>query len=66
MQTPVRGRAADGLRIGDRVLVRLAKAGETLERFDTVHLVRSADGSGGPPRIEGSVATYRGEGGNFG
>ena len=47
------------LRIGDRVWFRPAKAGEPLERFDTVHLVE--DG-----RLVESVPTYRGEGKNFG
>ncbi len=82
VQTPVCGRAADDLRIGDRVLVRPAKAGETLERFDVVHLVGRAGAAGetaragrsvaegdspaGAPRLVGEVATYRGEGRNFG
>ncbi len=58
VQTPLRGAAAR-LAIGDRVLFRPAKSGETLERFDTVHLTR--DG-----RVVGAVPTYRGEGRNFG
>ena len=59
VQTPVRGDPAQGLRIGDRVWFRPAKAGEPLERFDTLHLV---DGD----RLVGSVPTYRGEAKNFG
>jgi D-serine deaminase-like pyridoxal phosphate-dependent protein len=59
VQTPLRGEDADGLAIGDRVWLRGAKAGELLERFDTVHLV-----SGG--RLVDSVPSYRGEGRNFG
>lgn len=59
VQTPLRGPRAAELAIGDWVLMRPAKAGEPLERFDTVHLV-----SGG--RVVGQVPTYRGEGRNFG
>ncbi|WP_406288898.1 amino acid deaminase/aldolase [Embleya sp. NBC_00896] len=54
-QTPLRGRAADALRIGDRVWLRHAKAGELCERFERVHLV-SGD------RVVDEVPTYRGEG----
>lgn len=59
VQTPVRGRAARALRLGDRVWLRHAKAGEPAERFDTYHLVRGGE------RVA-SVPTYRGEGRNFG
>jgi D-serine deaminase-like pyridoxal phosphate-dependent protein len=59
VQTPVHGRTARGLRIGDRVWFRHAKAGEMCERFDELHLI---DGD----RIGGTVPTYRGEGRNFG
>ena len=55
VQTPVLGAAAAGLRIGDRVYLRHAKAGELCERFDRLHLV-----SGG--EIVDEVPTYRGEG----
>lgn len=55
VQTPVRGRAAAGLRLGDNVYLRHAKAGELCERFDTLHLV-----SGG--EVVDEVPTYRGEG----
>jgi D-serine deaminase-like pyridoxal phosphate-dependent protein len=54
VQTPLLGRGAAGLRIGDRVWFRHAKAGELCERFDVVHLVR------GDAIVE-SVPTYRGE-----
>lgn len=59
VQTPVKGEAASDLHVGDRVLMRHAKAGEMCERFDTVALV-GADAS-----VE-VVPTYRGEGRNFG
>jgi len=58
VQTPVRGKAAKGLTVGDRVVMRHAKAGEMCERFDHVVLV---DAHG---RTE-TVPTYRGEGKNF-
>jgi D-serine deaminase-like pyridoxal phosphate-dependent protein len=59
VQTPVLGAAADGLRLGDRVWLRHAKAGEPAERFPTYHLVS------GDTLVE-SVPTYRGEGQSFG
>ena len=40
VQTPLQGRAADGLALGDRVWLRYAKAGEMCERFDELHLRR--------------------------
>ncbi len=55
VQTPVRGRAAAGLEIGDRVYLRHAKAGELCERFDTLYLVQG-------DAIVDEVPTYRGEG----
>ncbi|GAA0357371.1 amino acid deaminase/aldolase [Actinoallomurus spadix] len=58
VQTPLLGAAADGLRIGDRVWFRHAKAGELCERFDGLHLV---DGE----RVVDTVPTYRGEGRTF-
>ncbi len=54
-QTPLRGRIADSLGIGDRVWMRHAKAGELCERFNSLHLI-SGD------RIVDEVPTYRGEG----
>jgi D-serine deaminase-like pyridoxal phosphate-dependent protein len=59
VQTPLRGPAADGLRLGDRVWFRHAKAGELLERFDAVQLV---DGGA----VTAALPTYRGEGQTFG
>jgi D-serine deaminase-like pyridoxal phosphate-dependent protein len=53
VQTPLHGAA--GLRIGDRVWMRHAKAGELCERFDALHLIRG-------DRVVETVATYRGEG----
>jgi D-serine deaminase-like pyridoxal phosphate-dependent protein len=58
VQTPLRGRAAGALRVGDRVWFRHAKAGELCERFDALHLV---DGD----RITATAPTYRGEGRTF-
>jgi D-serine deaminase-like pyridoxal phosphate-dependent protein len=55
VQTPVIGAAAASLRVGDRVYLRHAKAGELCERFDRLYLV-----SGG--EIVDEVPTYRGEG----
>ena len=54
-QTPLLGAGAARLRIGDRVWMRHAKAGELCERFERLHLV-SGD------RIVDEVPTYRGEG----
>jgi D-serine deaminase-like pyridoxal phosphate-dependent protein len=59
VQTPLRGRTADGLSIGDRVWFRHAKAGELCERFDQLHLVRGGE-------LVDRVPTYRGEAANFG
>jgi D-serine deaminase-like pyridoxal phosphate-dependent protein len=58
VQTPVLGRAARDLRLGDRVWMRHAKAGELCEHFDTLALV-SGD------RVTAAVPTYRGEGRTF-
>jgi D-serine deaminase-like pyridoxal phosphate-dependent protein len=55
VQTPLLGKAAAGLRVGDRVYFRHAKAGELCERFDRLYIV---DGD----RIVDEVPTYRGEG----
>ena len=59
VQTPVRGAGARRLAIGDRIWLRHAKAGELLERFDTVQLVEGSS-------ITGTAPSYRGEGRNFG
>jgi D-serine deaminase-like pyridoxal phosphate-dependent protein len=58
VQTPLHGRAAAALRVGDRVWMRHAKAGELCERFDVLHLVQ------GDRRLA-TVPTYRGEGRTF-
>ena len=58
VQTPLLGRSADLLSIGDRVWFRHTKAGELCERFDALHLV---DGD----RVVRTVPTYRGEGRTF-
>ena len=58
VQTPLRGRAARGLRVGDRVWMRHAKAGELCERFDALHLLVGDS-------LVGSAATYRGQGQTF-
>jgi D-serine deaminase-like pyridoxal phosphate-dependent protein len=58
VQTPLLGPAADSLKLGDRVWMRHAKAGELCERFSELHLV---DGEA----IVATVPTYRGEGQNF-
>jgi D-serine deaminase-like pyridoxal phosphate-dependent protein len=55
VQTPLVGAAAAKLRVGDRVYLRHAKAGELCERFDSIYLVEG-------DRIVDQVPTYRGEG----
>jgi D-serine deaminase-like pyridoxal phosphate-dependent protein len=59
VQTPVRGEGARGLRIGDRVWFRHAKAGELCERFDEIQIVENAT-------VTATVPTYRGENVTFG
>ena len=58
VQTPLSGTPARDLRVGDRVYMRHAKAGELCERFDTLHLVEGGE-------IVDAVPTYRGEGQTF-
>jgi len=58
VQTPLLGEVAVRLRVGDRVYMRHAKAGELCERFDALHLVEG-------DRIVDLVPTYRGEGKTF-
>jgi len=58
VQTPLNGTPARDLRVGDRVYMRHAKAGELCERFDLLHLVQGAE-------IVDAVPTYRGEGKTF-
>jgi D-serine deaminase-like pyridoxal phosphate-dependent protein len=59
VQSPVLGAAAYQLRVGDRVYLRHAKAGELCERFDSLYLVEG-------DRIIDEVTTYRGDGKAFG
>ncbi len=58
VQTPLLGPPTADLRIGDRVYMRHAKAGELCERFDSLYLVENGE-------IVDEVATYRGEGKAF-
>ena len=58
VQTPLVGAAARELRVGDRVYMRHAKAGELCERFNSLLLVEG-------DRVVDEVATYRGEGKSF-
>jgi D-serine deaminase-like pyridoxal phosphate-dependent protein len=58
VQTPLRGSAADALRVGDRVYFRHVKAGELCERFNSLYLVTGTT-------VRDQVPTYRGEGKSF-
>jgi D-serine deaminase-like pyridoxal phosphate-dependent protein len=58
VQTPLTGRSAAGLRIGDLVWFRHAKSGEPFEHANTVHLVSGQE-------VVDSVPTYRGSGRAF-
>ena len=58
VQTPLLGPPADRLRIGDRVWLRHAKAGELCERFGELHLIDDN-------AVVATVPTYRGEGLTF-
>jgi D-serine deaminase-like pyridoxal phosphate-dependent protein len=58
VQTPVLGGPAASLKLGDRVYLRHAKAGELCERFDRLYLIEG-------DRIVDEVPTYRGEGRTF-
>jgi D-serine deaminase-like pyridoxal phosphate-dependent protein len=58
VQTPLAGRAARGLRVGDRVWFRHTKSGELAEHLTELQIVD--DGT-----VVGSVPTYRGEGKAF-
>jgi D-serine deaminase-like pyridoxal phosphate-dependent protein len=55
VQTPLEGPGADGVELGAPVVFRHAKAGEVMERFREVLLVR------GDAIVE-RAPTYRGEG----
>ena len=58
VQTPLTGGRAGALRIGDRVYLRHAKAGELCERFNTLLLLEG-------DRVVDEAPTYRGEGKAF-
>jgi len=58
VQTPLLGSAAPSLKLGDRVYLRHAKAGELCERFNSLHLLEG-------DRVVEEVPTYRGEGQAF-
>jgi D-serine deaminase-like pyridoxal phosphate-dependent protein len=58
VQTPLHGKPADDLKIGDKVYFRHTKAGELCERFAELHLVEGEV-------IVDTVPTYRGEGRTF-
>ncbi|GAA0377839.1 alanine racemase [Streptomyces blastmyceticus] len=58
VQTPLLGRPADDLLVGDKVWFRHAKAGELCERFDALRLIEG-------DRVVRTVPTYRGEGRTF-
>ncbi|MEU3751324.1 alanine racemase [Streptomyces olivoreticuli] len=58
VQTPLLGRPADDLLVGDKVWFRHAKAGELCERFDALRLIEG-------DRVIRTVPTYRGEGRTF-
>jgi len=58
VQTPLLGRAAADLQVGDRVYFRHTKAGELCERFNSLLLIEGNE-------IVDEVATYRGQGHAF-
>eukprot|EP01065_Artemidia_motanka_P010675 TRINITY_DN15692_c0_g1_i1.p1 TRINITY_DN15692_c0_g1~~TRINITY_DN15692_c0_g1_i1.p1 ORF type:complete len:459 (+),score=150.50 TRINITY_DN15692_c0_g1_i1:45-1379(+) len=57
VQTPLTGAGASGLRLGDPVFCRPAKAGEIMEHFTTVALV-----GGETSAVQSKMQTYRGAG----
>ncbi|HEY7595756.1 MAG TPA: amino acid deaminase/aldolase [Actinophytocola sp.] len=59
VQTPVTGKAARDLGVGDRVWLRHTKAGELAERFTEYHVLSGDE-------VTETVPTYRGEGQCFG
>jgi D-serine deaminase-like pyridoxal phosphate-dependent protein len=58
VQTPLLGTRARQMRVGDRVYMRHAKAGELCEHFNSLYLVEGE-------RIVDEVPTYRGDGKAF-
>ncbi|WP_163510498.1 amino acid deaminase/aldolase [Fodinicola acaciae] len=59
VQTPLRGAAADSLRVGERVWFRHGKAGELCEHVNELHLIDNGT-------VVAVAPTYRGEGKAFG
>jgi D-serine deaminase-like pyridoxal phosphate-dependent protein len=59
VQTPLRGQGAAGLRVGDRIWFRHAKAGELCEHVDVLHSLAG-------DTLGDAFPTYRGEGRAFG
>jgi D-serine deaminase-like pyridoxal phosphate-dependent protein len=59
VQTPLRGAGTAGLRVGDQVWFRHAKAGEICEHVNELHTLAG-------DRLTGAWPTYRGEGKAFG
>jgi len=55
VQTPLKYKGKENLKIGDWVILRHAKAGEVMERFNEIRLLRNG-------KFEGIMLTYRGEG----
>ncbi len=62
VQTPLIGKAARTLAVGDRVWLRHTKSGEPMEHANEVVLVRVSGESGGRATAHASLPTYRGEG----
>nr|WP_201469239.1 alanine racemase [Microbacterium hydrocarbonoxydans] len=58
VQTPLQGKAASSLAVGDRVWFRHSKSGEPAERIDAYHLVSAGE-------VIDELPTYRGEGKAF-
>ena len=58
VQTPLQGRAAADLAVGDRVWFRHSKSGEPAEHIDAYHLVSGTE-------VIDELPTYRGEGKAF-
>jgi D-serine deaminase-like pyridoxal phosphate-dependent protein len=59
VQTPVRYKGPEKLQVGDPLFFRHSKAGELMERFEKVYLIRNG-------KIAEQVTTYRGAGWCFG
>lgn len=59
VQTPLRYSGNESLQIGDPLFFRHAKAGELMERFNTIYLIQAG-------KIVDEISTYRGMGWCFG